>query len=246
MGANPSARCQYCGTASAGNPTKSNAMKSISAGSSAKYTISDKELKKAPSDPGERYVWGTQKCLEKVSGCTPDDVSDNYDKLIEQSCRAAGISAEMANLTKKATKTKSQSACTNEISACMVDEKHCDGDYRKCESDSAFDKYFSDCSIASSGCDSFLSNIRKSLISTRKSMFASADKILEAIVNAHKNAREQKLALAKNSCKNSAAKNDCIDDICNKNMRNKCEVSYEKIIANELCKFYDIACERLR
>lgn len=246
IGANPSARCQYCGTASAGNPTKSNAMKSVSAGTSAKYAISDKELKKAPNDPGERYVWGTQKCLEKVSGCTPDDVYDNYDKLIEQSCRAAGISAEMISLTKKATKTNSQSACTNEISACMVDKKHCDSDYKKCETDSEFDKNFSNCSIASSGCDSFLSNIRKSLMAERKSMFANSDKILESIVNTHKNTREQKFAVAQNSCKNSSAKNECLKDICDKNMRNKCEVSYEKIIANELCKYYDIACERLR
>ena len=46
MGANPAARCQYCGSASAGEPTKSTAMKSVSAGSSTKYSISDKELKK--------------------------------------------------------------------------------------------------------------------------------------------------------------------------------------------------------
>ena len=90
VGANPAARCQYCGSASAGEPSKSTTMKSISAGAFAKYTISDKELKKAPSDPGERYVWGTKLCLQKVSGCTPDDVTDNYDSLVEQSCKAAG------------------------------------------------------------------------------------------------------------------------------------------------------------
>ena len=62
IGANPAARCQYCGSSSAGEPEKSMAMKSVSAGSAAKYTISDKELKKAPDDPGERYVWATKKC----------------------------------------------------------------------------------------------------------------------------------------------------------------------------------------
>ena len=44
IGANPAARCQYCGSESAGEPEKSTAMKSISAGASAKYNISDKEL----------------------------------------------------------------------------------------------------------------------------------------------------------------------------------------------------------
>ena len=107
IGANPAARCQYCGSSSAGEPTKSTAMKSVSAGASAKYIISDKELKKAPSDPGERYVWGTKLCLEKLSGCTPDDVEENYDNLIEQSCKAAGISADFVNLAKKANEKKS-------------------------------------------------------------------------------------------------------------------------------------------
>ena len=51
IGANPAARCQYCGSSNAGEPTKSAGMKSISAGASAKYVISDKELKSAPTEP---------------------------------------------------------------------------------------------------------------------------------------------------------------------------------------------------
>ena len=248
IGANPAARCQYCGSASAGEPVKSNAMKTVSAGASAKYNISDKELKKAPTDPGERYVWGTKLCLEKVSGCTPDDVSEIYDSLIEQSCKAAGISAEFANLAKKATTTKTQSTCSNEINACMVDAKHCNGDYKKCESDADFDRNFSDCSIASTGCDTFLADIRQSLITSRKSVFANANKILQNIINAYKTAREQKLANAQNSCKNNKAAKDCITRVCKNNMRNKCETGfdYEKTIAEDLCKFYDTACERLK
>jgi len=248
IGANPAARCQYCGTSSAGEPTKSTAMKSVSAGSSAKYTISDKELKKAPTDPGERYVWGTKLCLEKVTGCTTDDVEETYDKLIEQSCTAAGISAEMANLAKKVNTAKTQNSCSTDITACMIDAKRCNADYRKCESDSEFDKYFSECGVASTGCDSFLSEIRKSLDSSRKTAIANADKILKNIVASYKNAREQKLALAQSSCKNNKAKNDCINLVCNNNMRNKCAVGFEheKTVANELCKFYDTACERLK
>jgi hypothetical protein len=120
IGANPAARCQYCGSASAGDPTKSSAMKSVSAGSATKYIISDKELKNAPTDPGQRYMWATQKCLEKVSGCTTDDVSDIYDELISKSCQAAGITDSMASLAKKANTAKTQTSCSNDITNCII------------------------------------------------------------------------------------------------------------------------------
>ena len=248
IGANPAARCQYCGSSSAGEPTKSTAMKSISAGASAKYTISDKDLKKAPSDPGERYIWGTKLCLEKVSGCTADDVTDNYDTLIEQSCKAAGISAEMSSLAKKANTAKTQSSCSEEITTCIIDTKRCTADYRNCESDENFDKYFSECSVASNGCESFLSAIRESLMSSRKTAIANADKILQKIITAYQNAREQKLTSAQSSCKNNKATTECVERVCANNMRNKCATGfeYEQTVAKELCKFYDIACERLK
>lgn len=248
IGANPAARCQYCGSSSAGEPTKSTAMKSVSAGASTKYTISDKELKKAPKDAGQRYVWGTKLCLEKLPDCTPDDVTDNYDSLIEQSCKAAGISAEMTNLAKKANIQKTQNSCSEEISTCVVDAKRCGANYKKCESDADFDKYISECAVASNGCESFLADIRKTLTSSRKSAIASAENLLKSIINAYQKAREQKLTETQKSCKNGKAKQDCIDRVCKNNMRNKCAIGfeYEKNVAGELCKFYDIACERLK
>nr|MBQ0091081.1 hypothetical protein [Candidatus Enterousia merdequi] len=255
IGANPAARCQYCGSASAGEPEKSTAMKSISAGASAKYNISDKELKKAPTDPGERYVWATQKCLEKLSECTPDDVTDNYDTLIEQSCKAAGISAEMASLSKKVNTAKTQSSCNEEITACVIDTKRCMADYRNCESDESFDKYLSECSVISTGCEPFLSDIRTTLSSERKTTYANAEKVLQSIITAYQTAREQKLISAQSSCKNNKSKESCVTRVCANNMRNKCEKiiengqdinQYERTIAENLCKFYDIACDRLK
>lgn len=248
IGANPAARCQYCGSASAGEPAKSTAMKSVSAGTSTRYIISDKELKKAPSDPGERYVWGTKLCLQKVSGCTPDDVSDNYDSLIEQSCRAAGISTEFEKLAQKVNEQKTSSSCSSEISTCIVNAKRCTADYRKCETDSEFDKYFSECSVASVGCDEYLKDIRAQLISSRDTSIANADKLLQTIITSYQSAREQKLASAQTSCKNNSAKLDCVDRVCQTNMRNKCAVGfeYESTVAEQLCKFYDTACERLK
>jgi len=248
IGANPAARCQYCGSASAGTPTKSTTMRNISVGTSTKYIISDKELKNAPSDPGARYVWATEQCLKKVSGCTPDDVTDNYDKLIEQSCTAAGIATEFTNLAQQANEKKSQSSCSSEITTCIVDAKRCTADYRKCESDTEFDRYFSECSVLSVGCDEFLTKIRSSLTSARNTSIANATKLLQNIINSYKKTREQKLATVQASCTGGKAKQDCIARVCKNNMRNKCDIGfdYEKTVAEQLCKFYDTACERLK
>ena len=248
IGANPAARCQYCGSSSAGVPSKSTAMKSVSAGASARYNISDKELKNAPNDPGERYVWATKLCIEKVAGCSAEDVNDNYDSLIEQSCTAAGISAQMANLSTKANKQKNQKDCSTEITSCLTNEKHCSSDYRACESDADFDKNFSDCAVSATGCDSFTTEIRKNLITSRNTTIANAGKILETIVAAYKTARENKLQNAQNTCRNSTGKNRCVTTVCANNMPHKCDEthSYEKDLAAQLCKFYDNACQRLK
>ena len=223
-------------------------MKSVSAGASAKYTISDKQLKKAPSDPGERYVWGTKLCLEKVAGCTSDDVEEIYDPLIEQSCKAAGISSEMQNLAKEINEEKTEGSCSTEIRSCVVDTKRCRADYRSCESDEVFDKHFSECGVLSTGCESFLAGIKNKLNSARLSAFENADQLLKTIVESYQKLREQKLASAQNSCKNNSAKDACMERVCKSNMRNKCAVGfeYEKTVADQLCKFYETACDRLK
>lgn len=248
IGANPAARCQYCGSSAAGTPAKSTAMKNISAGTSAKYNISDKELKNAPSDPGERYVWATKICLTKVKDCTKEDVDDNYDSLIEKSCTAAGISAQFANLTKKATLTKSLSGCSTDIKSCIVNDKRCSADYRLCKSDADFDKYFSECGVAATGCESFLSQIRSELIKTRDAMITSANTILQSIVNTYQTSRNQKLQSAQSSCKDNSGFKKCVSSVCSINMPHKCDTNYnyEENLAGQLCEFYKTACNRLK
>ena len=259
IGANAAARCQYCGSSSAGEPKTAGVMKSVTAGSAAKYTISDKELKNAPTDPGRRYMWATEQCLKKVKDCTTEDVSDNYDSLIEQSCKAAGISAGMDNLAKKANQEKKQPACESEINACLIGEKRCLADYRNCESDADFDKYFSECSVAASGCNSYISAIRSKQISARNTAIKNADLALKNTVNAYQNARKQKLSSAQNACKDQSAKQNCIQSVCVNNMRNKCGIKLDTVdeetgkvvesettLAAKLCEFYDVACGRLK
>lgn len=269
IGANAAARCQYCGSATAGEPPTTNIetingkivqMKNITAGGTSKYTISDKELKKAPKDPGQRYVWATEQCLKKVSGCTTEDVSDTYDSLIEQSCEAAGIAAEMLIAITNTNKTKTKTECSAKINACVIDERHCLADYRNCESDVNFDKYFSQCSISSpatkdnkieydiSGCDSFLADIRSTLISDRNSAIKNAATLLQSIVKAYQDTRTTKLATTQKSCKDNSAKQICLADMCDSHMRHKCGdgYEYELQLAEQLCKYYDTACSRLK
>ncbi len=245
VSSNPAARCQYCGTSNAGTPPSSkNAMRSVSVGTSAKYNISDKDLKKAPTDPGERYAWATSQCIKKVAGCSADDVTDVYDSLIEQSCKAAGISSQMANSQKKAAKKKSENACESEIKKCLIADKHCTSDYRECETDSQFDKYFSACSVDAAGCDDYVSKIRKKLIGERDNAIKNADKMLTSIVENYQSARDAKIKTIKEDCADKTSFDDCVATVCQNNMHNKCDTGYadEKSMAIQLCKFHEIAC----
>ena len=228
---NPAARCQYCGTSSAGTPPTQNAMRSLSLGASARYTISADELEDAPTDPGQRYAWATRQCIAKIDGCTPDDVSDTYDELIEQSCRAAGVSAQLA---------------------ATLSERGCGADYRACENDTEFNEFFSQCSVQATGCDDYLSDIRTELASARDLAIEAADTMLASIVANYQQARDQKLMDAKNACTDNAAYNACIENVCETKMPNKCAGTSdsrnddnERASAVALCEFYNTACATL-
>lgn len=244
---NPAARCQYCGTADAGTPAD-DGMRSVSVGTSTKYNISSKELKNAPTDPGKRYTWATSKCIELVAGCTPDDVSDVYDSLIEQSCTAAGVSAQMENLYAKTSKTKTKSACSGEISACLTSGTRCSSDFSTCNTDADFDKFFSACATNATGCDEYLSGIRTELLSSRNAAAKNADAVLQSIVKSYADAREKRIATAKATCTNNSGRESCITKMCNERMPNKCAAGFsdEKSMATQLCKFYDTACATLK
>ena len=245
ISSNRAARCQYCGTSSAGTPPAAKkGMKSVSVGTSSKYNITDKELKNAPEDPGERYAWATAQCIKKVSGCTAEDVSDTYDKLIEQSCTAAGVSAKLDKTLDQIAKKKTKSSCKTDITACLVADKYCTADYRKCSENADFDKFFSTCSVNATGCDDYISEIRETLIAARDEAIKNTDTVLNKIISAYKTARDKKLSEIKAGCTDNAARDACVETVCARNMPNKCGDGYEseKASAIGLCKFYDIAC----
>ncbi len=249
VSSNPSARCQYCGTSSAGEPpSKLGGMVSLSLGASARYTISDDELENAPTDPGQRYAWATAKCIEKVQGCTPDDVTDNYDKLIEQSCRAAGVSAQLAETLADRNKSKANLAtCTMSIRTCMIAANRCGSDWSNCADDASFDEFLSTCAVQDNDCSGFIADIRTTMTDDRDSAIASADALIDSIVAGYQNAREQKLASARAMCRDASGRTTCVETVCEQNMPNKCAVGYEseRVNAELLCEFYDLACELL-
>ena len=241
---NPAARCQYCGTMDAGTPPESK-MKSVSVGQSTKNTISDKELKSAPTSPAERYVWASELCLKKVSGCNADDISETYDDLINQSCIASGINMEMQSAIKKVDKVKSNSACNSEISSCMTGDKYCTYDYSGCESDTEFDKFFASCSVDfGGGCESkVISNIRTELVTARDNAIKNRENMIMSIVEAHKNKRANDLKNIQSGCANNSGYEKCMANLCTDK---KCSDTTEKSIAATICEYYKIACSKIK
>ncbi|MCR4917666.1 MAG: hypothetical protein K5912_01850 [Alphaproteobacteria bacterium] len=241
---NPAARCQYCGTANAGEPLKKSGLTNITTGQSAKYTLNDKELKLAPNDPGQRYIWATQECIKKISECTTDDVSNAYDKLIEQSCKAAGVSAKItvanANLNKKVSKTQ----CDNTITVCIT--KECGSYFENCSDQADFDRSFSKCSTEATGCGDYLADFKKKHDTARLNSTETREKSLLALVEKYKTTRENKIAAAREACKKKTANTSCVERICAENMKNKCEKKNEKVMAEQFCKYIDRACEFLK
>lgn len=267
ISSNPAARCQYCGSENAGTPPNTK-MKSVSVGTSAKYNISEKDLKKAPTAPGERYAWATKQCITKVPGCTLDDVTEAYDKLIEQSCTAAGISAKMEELQAELKKTRTKSDCESEITACVIDASGCTADYRACKENASFDRVFASCSALSTGCDNFTSEIRTALLGERDNAVENADLILAKIVGAYQAIRDATLADTKSSCENNRAYDECVKIVCERNMPDKCVTplygkEFDRTMASErdsdatklkedelvtaglLCQFHKTACNTL-
>lgn len=249
IGTNSAARCQLCGTAGAGTPPVNNAIQQLSIGVSANTVLTDVDLKSAPSDPGKRYIWATEQCSKKISGCTTTDVSNNYDSLIEQSCTAAGINSKMSELQSAASKTKSADTCKSEITICMLDKNKCDSNYSGCKSDTEFNNFFSLCAASSAGdCTQYISDIRNNVISARDTSIKTQENLINKIAETYQNARLKKINSATDSCANNSAKNSCTETVCKNNMEHGCTVGYEseKSMAAQLCEFYDKACNSIK
>ncbi len=245
IGMNPSARCQYCGTSAAGNPPSQKGLSTITAGQSTKYVLTDRELRVAPSDPGRRYIWATTECIKRLPDCTADDVSDIYDKLIEQSCKAAGVSMQTASAMQTINKKPTKSSCNDALTVCM--NKKCGTTFENCAEDAIFTRSIAECAAESTGCDDYIAEFRTSLTNDRKTAAARRESVLQNLVKDYQSTRESKVAGAKTNCKNGKTFENCVTATCNNNMPNKCDNNKtERSMAERLCQFYKTACTVLK
>jgi hypothetical protein len=253
----PTSRCYLCGTSAAKKPKAADyalgdspVMQSLSVGKSSKNTISDKELKSAPKDPGERYQWATKECAKKIKDCEPEDVSDNYDKLIDQACKVALNDTEYEASLKKAAVKKTAEQCASDLNACLLASNKCDGNMLKCETDEEFNRNFSACMVLATGCDEFTTTLRDRMKKSRDEMVAKKDGNLDDLVSLKKMERERDMKTAKNLC-SGAGKEMCVAEVCGNfpnglDANGLCADPEEKILAANLCKFVDIACNKLK
>lgn len=241
---NPSARCQYCGTSGAGEPPSQKGLNNITAGQSTKYAISEKNLKSAPSDPGKRYIWATTECIKKLPDCTPDDASAAYDKLIEQSCKAAGVTMQIQNAATKLNSKKTKNSCNTTFTECL--DKKCGTAFSSCEQDADFDRAVAECGAESSGCDEYIADFKKTAASARTNALANRETLVKTIAENYQKTRKTKLDSIKTACTKGTAADGCIENVCANNMRGKCKDAKEKSMAKQLCKFYENACTVLK
>ncbi|MDR1027537.1 MAG: hypothetical protein LBL46_03930 [Rickettsiales bacterium] len=249
-------RCYMCGTSAAKKPEKEKyalgdtpEMQTLAVGKSSKNTLSDKELKKAPTDPGSRYQWATDECLAKLKDCDAEEVADNYDKLIDASCKIAMGESEYAESMKKAAVKKTRENCQAEMNVCVLADKRCGGNMLKCETDEVFNREVSACLVEVSGCGDFMTDLRNFAKRTRDDMVKKNESRLADLILLRQNERKNKMEMAQRLC-GGGGKDGCIMEICGNlptglDENGQCGAA-EKIWANAFCKFVDVACDKLK
>lgn len=245
-------RCRLCGTDLAANGYLDNnsvpKMKTLSLGTDSKNILSATELKSAPITAGARYVWATTECIKKIDGCTADHVTKTYDSLIEQSCKYV-VSDNAYSKTLAAQKvTESQDSCNVDISSCLIADVRCGSNWVACEDTNVYAKFLSEC-IISSGCGNFTENSKLAADALRDRALNANSANIQNIIKKHSNARESKLKSASDACADNgnAGKKMCANSIC-KNMPNSCGDGFdsERVLAENICKYVNVACERLK
>ncbi|MCL2338860.1 MAG: hypothetical protein FWC51_02805 [Proteobacteria bacterium] len=254
------ARCALCGTDLAAGAIKQDstyklgggvpAMQALSLGKTTGITFTDAELKKAPAGAGARYAWATGQCIQKIDGCTADDVSANYDKLIQQSCKAVLSDNDYAAaMAPKPAKT--QAACQSEMQNYMADASRCGLNFTNCPAsgtdDSIFDKFFSS-ALVETKCDAFAVALKTQMKSARDSYAKMYEANLQKIVSALRAARTAKLQSVTASCNDGSALRSCVATACGY-MPNGCPDiggANEKSYASTLCAWVNTACNRLK
>lgn len=236
LAGDPTVRCGLCGSSAVTLTRRPSANQRASA-----TTL---EIRNAPTDPAARYSWAATECLQRIAGCTSDDVTDNYNPLIEQSCRAANVSMSFAAAA-TAPVRKSSAECRRDMIECM--NRRCGAGFANCQQDSDLDRNFSTCLIDTScGSDPEVSDIRNTIRRSRDDFERNRIAAAESAATQRRRARESAAQSAREDCRTGAAKESCVRSMC-ANFANRCEDNRdETAMANNLCRFVDIACGKIR
>jgi hypothetical protein len=225
----PGSRCTSCGTAAAAKIAASKVdnyvgaddapkFKALSLGSSSKILFSEKQLENMSTDPVERYAQAIAGCLEKVKNCDEETAHDEYDDLIEKSCKAVLSEQEYANAMTKAitANDKDLDTCQTEIGACLIDESRCGAGFLKCQgtTDGLLDQFVATCMIQVGGCESNSEDITKWARTTVDNIMDKADeKLASAKADADKR-RQTEFDTRMKSCKDGSLKRQCMAQYC--------------------------------
>ena len=258
IGISPGARCYLCGNDSATRPEiptsaiqRGNVpgMQELDLGRSGRNTLSERDLRNAPTRPSERFAWAQRECFQRVNNCTSDDVEDNYAELIRMSCDALGVAQDMTAAIARAQETKTAEQCTVEFNACLLADHRCGLNMLACAEDADFNRNFSACMVETSGCDDFTTAMRASMMTSRDEMLARRDGNIQKLVDLRRMERENRLEVANRMC-TEGGREGCIAEVCG-NMSHGlqngvCANQYERMWAASLCRFVEIACDRVR
>ncbi|MCL1902281.1 MAG: hypothetical protein FWG18_01485 [Alphaproteobacteria bacterium] len=254
----PGARCALCGTDLAADAVKQKSnytfggadvapqMQQLALGRVAAITFSERDLRNAPSEAGKRYAWASAECRKKVPNCTAEDIEKNYDKLIEQSCRAVLSDNEYAAAHIRPA-AKSRAACNAEMQNYMTGNSRCGVNFINCVEDPDFDRYFSS-GIVDTKCDDFASALRVDMLATRDGFVRARADSLDRIVTAHRESREARVNAVRAGCRDGSLKAACVATACNVMPNNCPEVNGggEVSSATLLCKYVELACDRVK
>ncbi len=242
VGANPAARCQLCGDSMAGSPADTG-LRAVLGGTG--YSLTEQQLRAAPVSQGARYAWAADECIKKVPGCTVDDVFDEYDKLIEQSCKAVCVNADiLARQSAAMTASKSADECLDSVRVCVTSDSRCGADFANCESE-VIDRHISECSVTAGNlCATYNADIRRTITNSRNSVVAARANIVETVAASHRARRDSELAAARGGCADNQSRNACVTRTCGA-MPGKCEDRFEQSAAELMCAYETVACSRL-
>lgn len=247
-------RCIMCGTTAAA--TANDALTAYNYGGAVTgltglalgYNSSARlDTKNAPSEPGARYAWAANECLELNPDCAAADVEKNYDNLIEQSCRAALSEQEYeATFAAQRRNAKTATTCSSQVATCLNVERRCGAGFINCEAEASLNKYFSECLVDVGGCDAFANEIRMQITSSRDNAFAAKQTLLNNIVSGYQTARARKIKTAKDGCADGSLKDACVSTMCSAIGGDCMNDSEKKSAAMRMCAYVDTACGRIK